>query len=108
MVAAGGAISAQVLSKLAAVARRQMQMPWADIRAFLGLRRGVLTVHPLTLEVHDTGLALAERHGLSVYDAMIAASAVRACCDTLWSADMQDGMVLEGEARIINPFRTAG
>jgi predicted nucleic acid-binding protein len=108
VVAAGGAISIQVLNELTNVARRKMQMPWADIRTLLSLLRGVLTVHPLTLETHDTGLALAERYRLSTYDAMIAASALHAGCDTLWSEDMQDGMKLEGAVRIINPFRAAG
>jgi predicted nucleic acid-binding protein len=36
---------------------------------------------------------------------MIAASALHADCDTLWSEDMQDGIVLDGRLRIINPFR---
>ena len=53
------------------------------------------------------GLALAERYGLSIYDAMIAASALEAGCDTLWSEDMQHRMVIEGRVRIINPFRMA-
>jgi len=52
-----------------------------------------------------TGLALAERYGLSIYDAMIASSALHADCDTLWSKDMQDGIVLDGRLRIVNPFR---
>jgi predicted nucleic acid-binding protein len=51
------------------------------------------------------GLALAERYGLSVYDAMIAASALDAGCDTLWSEGLQDGMVMDGKLRIVNPFR---
>jgi len=52
-----------------------------------------------------TGLALAERYGLSIYDAMIAASALHADCDRLWSEDMQDGMLIEQRLRIANPFR---
>jgi predicted nucleic acid-binding protein len=39
---------------------------------------------------------------------MIAASALSADCDTLWSEDMQHGMVLDGRLRIVNPFRGAG
>jgi predicted nucleic acid-binding protein len=38
-------------------------------------------------------------------DAMIAASALHADCDTLWSEDMQDGIVLDDRLRIVNPFR---
>jgi predicted nucleic acid-binding protein len=106
-IAGGGAISVQVLNELASVARRKMQLSWADTHTLLGLMRGLLTVHPLTVETHETGLRLAERYGLSIYDAMIAAAAVHAGCDTLWSEDMQHGMTLDGGLRIANPFRTA-
>ena len=54
---------------------------------------------------HDIGLKIAERYGLSVYDAMIVASALLAGCKTVLSEDMQDGQVLEGRLRIRNPFR---
>ncbi|TIS57043.1 MAG: PIN domain-containing protein [Mesorhizobium sp.] len=106
-IAAGGAISVQVLNELANVARRKMQMSWADTHALLTTLRGLLTVHPLTLETHETGLRLAERYGLSTYDAMIASAAIHAGCDTLWSEDMQHGMALDEGLRIVNPFRVA-
>jgi predicted nucleic acid-binding protein len=107
-IAAGGAISIQVLNELTNVARRKMRMSWTDTHAFLTMLRGLLTVHPLTLEIHETGLTLAERYGLSIYDAMIAASALHAGCDTLWSQDMQHGTTLDGGLQIINPFRAGG
>jgi predicted nucleic acid-binding protein len=106
-IAAGGAISVQVLNELASVARRKMQMSWDDTHALLTTLRGLLTVHALTLETHETGLRLAERYGLSIYDAMIAAAAIHAGCDTLWSEDMQHGMALDEGLRIVNPFRVA-
>ena len=84
-----------------------MRMSWAETHAFLSMLRGLLTVHPLTVETHETGLALAERYDLSTYDAMIAASALHAGCDTLWSEDMQHGMALDEGLRIVNPFRAA-
>ena len=58
-----------------------------------------------SVETHENGLALAERYNFSIYDAMIAAAALQANCDTLWSEDMQDGLVLDGGLRIVNPFR---
>ena len=105
-IAEGGAISVQVLNEVANVARRKMQMSWDDTHAFLTMLRGLLTVHPLTVEIHETGLRLAERYGFSTYDAMIAASALQAGCDTLWSEDMQHGMALDEGLRIVNPFRS--
>jgi predicted nucleic acid-binding protein len=104
-LAKGGSISVQVLNELANVARRKMQMSWDETHAFLNMLRGLLTVHPLTVETHETGLRLAERYGLSLYDSMIAASALDAGCDTLWSEDMQHGMKLDEGLRIANPFR---
>ncbi len=106
-IAAGGAISVQVLNELANVARRKMQLSWTETHAFLDLLRGLLTVHPLTVDIHETGLRLAERYDFSTYDAMIAASALHAGCDTLWSEDMQHGMALDEGLRIVDPFRVA-
>jgi predicted nucleic acid-binding protein len=103
-VAAGGVVSVQVLNELANAARRKMQMSWADTHAFLDTLRGLLTVHPLTIEIHESGLRLAERYGFSLYDAMIAAAALQAGCDTLLSEDMHDGLTLDEGLRIANPF----
>jgi predicted nucleic acid-binding protein len=104
-LAKGGSISAQVLNELANVARRKMKMSWDETHAFLDMLRGLLTVHPLTVETHETGLRLAERYGFSIDDAMIVASALHAGCDRLWSGDMQHGLALDEGLRIVNPFR---
>lgn len=105
LIRRGGAISVQVLNEIANVARRKLNLSWAETRAFLAAIRDLLPVHPATVETHETGLALAERYRLSIFDAMIVASAVFAGCDTLWSEDMQDGLTINGQLRITNPFR---
>ncbi len=105
LIGAGGTISVHVLNEIANVARRKMGMSWTETRAFLSMIRGLLPVQPLTIDIHETGLALAEQYKLSIWDAMIAASALHADCNTLWSEDMQDGIVLDGRLRIVNPFR---
>lgn len=104
-VARGGAISVQVLNEIANVARRKMRMSFANTHTFLNMLRGLLTVHSLTVEDHETGLRLAERYGFSTYDAMIAASALHAGCDRLWSQVLQHGMQLEEGLQILDPFR---
>jgi predicted nucleic acid-binding protein len=106
-VAAGGAISVQILNELANVARRKMRMSWAETHTLLDTLGGLLTVHSLTLDVHETGLALAERYDFSTYDAMVVASALHASSPILWSEDMQHGMKLKEGLRILNPFRAA-
>jgi len=104
-IAAGGSISVQILDELANVARRTMKMSWDETHAFLNMLRGLLTVHPHTVEAHETGLGLAERFGLSIHGAVVAAAAIHAGCDTLWSEDMQHGLKLDSGLRIVNPFR---
>jgi predicted nucleic acid-binding protein len=104
-VAEGGAISVQVLNEITNVALRKMHLSWGQTHAFLNAVRGLLLVHPVTVATHETGLEIAERYGLSIYDAMTVAAALHAGCDTLWSEDMQDGMLLEGRLRIVNPFQ---
>jgi len=105
LVRNGGTISVQILNEIANVARRRMRLSWQETHEFLAVIRGLLPVEPVTLATHETGLALAERYGLSVYDAMIAAAALQAGCDRLWSEDMQDGLLLDRRLRISNPFR---
>jgi predicted nucleic acid-binding protein len=104
-IASGGSISVQILNELTNVARRKMKMSWDETHALLNTLRSLLTVYPVTVESHETGLGIAERFGLSIYDAMIAASAIHAGCDTLWSEDMQHGLKLDHGLRIVNPFR---
>jgi predicted nucleic acid-binding protein len=105
LVASGGTISVQVLNEIANVARRKRQRSWAEVRSLLQTLQDMLTVEPLTLGSHVLGLGLADRYRLSVYEGMIVASALLSDCDTLWSEDMQDGMVIEQQLLIRNPFR---
>jgi predicted nucleic acid-binding protein len=104
LLRAGGMVSVQVLNELALVGRRKMQLSWAETRKFVEAYAWLLTVVPVTQAVHERGMALGERYGFAVYDAMIVAAALEAGCETLWSEDMHDGLVVEGRLRVVNPF----
>ena len=106
LLTAGGVISVQVLNELANVARRKMGLGWGETRDLLAAVREWLEVRPITPATHDLGVALAERHGLSIHDAMIVAAALEAGCETLWSQDMHNGLVVDGRLRIVDPFRS--
>ena len=104
IVQTGGLISVQVLNEITNVACRKLTMPWIEINEILALIRLVCPTEPLTIETHDKGKLVAERYGLSVYDAMIVAAALLAGCETLYSEDMQDGQLIDQQLRICNPF----
>ena len=97
--------SVQVLNEFANVARRKLGLDWHQTQEALLLLRSLLDVRPLTVEVHETGLLLAARHDLHVHDALIVAAALLADCETLYSEDMHDGLLVAGRLRIVNPFR---
>ena len=101
----GGTVSVQVLNEVANVTQRKLRFSWPETRTFLSLIRAMLSVVPITLRLHDAGLALAERYRLSIYDGMIAAAALGSGCDTLWSEDMHHGLVIDGRLTVLNPFR---
>ncbi|WP_164829174.1 PIN domain-containing protein [Sinorhizobium medicae] len=42
---------------------------------------------------------------LSTCDAMVAAVAIHSDCETLWSEDMYDGLLIDGKFWIVNPVR---
>jgi len=97
-------ISVQVLNEFANVARRKLRLEWSAVsQALLDIRR-FAEVRPLTLETHERGIVLAKRYQLSVYDAMIAAAALDAGCETLASEDFSAGQRLERRLTVCNPF----
>jgi len=104
LVAEGGTISVQVLNEIAIISRRKMGLSWAETRNFLLMIRGLLKVEPIAIEIHDVGISLAERYQLSVYDSMIVSAALSAECDTLLSEDLQNGLLINGRLRVLNPF----
>jgi predicted nucleic acid-binding protein len=104
LMQAGAQCSVQVLNEVANVLRRKLAMDWNEIRELVSLLRQLCKVQTLTIETQQKGLDLAERLSLSVYDSMIVATALLAGCTTLWSEDMHDGLVVDGQLHIRNPF----
>jgi predicted nucleic acid-binding protein len=105
LIAKGGTVSVQVLNEFAAVATRKANMSWGEVQ--LGLEAiKILCPDPLpiTLDTHQEALAIAEKYGYGIYDALIVASALAAKCTILYSEDMQDGQVIDRRLTIRNPF----
>jgi predicted nucleic acid-binding protein len=107
LISLGGTISVQVLNEFVAAASRKLRMPLSEIRDVLSQIRAVCTIEPITIETHDRALHIAERYGLSTYDALIVSAALLAGCKTLHSEDMQDGQVIEYQLTIRNPFKSS-
>ena len=103
-IAAGGFISVQVLNEFASVARRKLNMSFAEIQEFLLHIRMICSVVPVTVEVHDQGLRIAEHYRFSIYDALIVAAALSANCTILYSEDMPNSWIIDDRLLIQNSF----
>lgn len=102
---AGGTVGVQCLTEFANVALRKLRISWRRLYECLD-EIGFLSevVAPVTVELHRSGLALAERYRLGPHDANLIATALRSRCTIFWSEDLHDGLLLEGQLRIRNPF----
>lgn len=73
------------------------------IRSFYEKYRVVEFTEPILLQASE----LRELYSLSFWDGLIVAAALVANVETLYSEDMQDGLLVEGSLQIQNPFRSA-
>ncbi len=104
LLAAGGALSVQVLNEFVAVARRKLGKSWEEVRrAFDILRVFCPEPVPLTVETHERAVQIAERFGYSMFHSLIIAAALHVGASTLYTEDMQDGQAIDG-LTIRNPF----
>ena len=96
----------QALNEFTNVARRKLGMTWHEVRdALADIRTLCSAIATLDIGTHEEALRIAERHGYTIFDALIVAAALRARCAILYSEDMQDGMTIAGRLRIVDPFR---
>lgn len=104
LLAAGGILSVQVLNEFVAVARRKLDKSWEDVRRALDILRVFCPEPvPLTAEIHERAVRIAERYGYSIFDSLILAAALHAGAGTLYTEDMRDGQTVDG-LTIRNPF----
>lgn len=104
LLAAGGTLSVQVLNEFVAVARRKLDKSWEEVRRALDILRVFCPEPvPLTAEIHERAVRIAELYGYSIFDSLILAAALHAGAGTLYTEDMRDGQTVDG-LTIRNPF----
>ncbi len=104
LIEAGGIIGVQQLNEFVSVARRKLKRSWKEVlTALADMRILCPDPIPISVQMHDASLVIAERYGFSIYDSLVIVAALEADCDTLYSEDMQSGQDIEG-LTIRNPF----
>jgi predicted nucleic acid-binding protein len=97
-------ISTQVISENANVCLRKLKL--TKEVAFAHARGLMERFHVLTIGKETITLCfhISTKYNLSYWDSLIAATALEADCNVLYSEDLQDKMILENRLTILNPF----
>jgi predicted nucleic acid-binding protein len=97
-------ISTQVISEYLNVLKRIYLLPKQELLHLCIENLDGCIIQP----VHVSTLKLAEyivrRYDLQIFDGIIVASALEADCEILYSEDMQHGLEIERQLKIVNPF----
>ncbi len=105
LLLAGGTVSVQSLNEFTNVAIGKLRRPWDVVAARLKTIRQLCGPPiPLTLAVHERGIAIAQTTGYRIYDSMMLAAAMEGSCTIFYSEDLHDGQKL-ADLTIRNPFK---
>jgi predicted nucleic acid-binding protein len=80
----------------------------SDNLAVKGIQENVIPISnivSMSLSTYMTANDLRSKHNFSYWDSLIVASALENACEVLYTEDLQDGHVIEGRLRIVNPFK---
>lgn len=100
-------ISVQVLNEYASSVRRKYGRSWDEIASDLeAVRAAAARIDPITEDANRTALRIVSRYRLGFYDSVLISVALAAGVQTLYSEDMQHGLLVDGGLRIVDPFRS--
>ncbi len=97
-------ISTQVIGEVCVNLLKKMAFTEDNIT---GLIRSFYSRYPVAEIEQETFLTASElrgRYSFSYWDSLIAASALQAGSDILYTEDMQHGLVIDSSLTIVNPF----
>lgn len=104
-LAAGGITSVQVLAEFTTIARVRLGRSWPEVHEALSIFCILCPKpRPLRMETYEAALELVQQENLTLPDAMVAASALKAGCSRLLSAMAPDGRVIADQLVVRNPF----
>ena len=96
-------ISTQVLSEFYS-AMRKNQVDAVLTKRYLESYAQAMNVLPVTKEIVMSCMNLIGLYCYSIWDGLIIASALSVGCRTLYSEDMSNKQIINGQLRIHNPF----
>jgi len=97
-------VSTQVLSEYFNVMKKKFPFTKKQIFDVCIANVELCPIQPITLSTLHLAKRLIDSYDFQLFDSIVVASALEAGCDTLYSEDFANNMVVEKYLTIINPF----
>ena len=97
-------ISTQVINEFIWVMYRKYQVGKDKLQIIGSRFLNIFEVCLIGKNTIKSALNVFVKYKFSYWDSLIIASALESGCGILYTEDMQDGQVIEGRLRIVNPF----
>lgn len=98
-------VSAQVINEVCVNLIKHQKFAEDQIRDVINDYYNTYTVIELDQPILLSASSLREQYSLSYWDSLIVACALITGVPTLYSEDMQDGLTINQQLRIVNPFK---
>lgn len=100
-------ISSQVINEFVNITTGKIKNPisFEKQRNILRLLQVVFIIGPLTIHTSLAAVDLKLKYKFSYWDSLILASALENRCSVVYSEDMQHNRLIEGNLKIVNPFK---
>ena len=97
--------STQILNEISNVMIKKWRMPSEAVKTVQKDVRKISKVLYIDENTIDNAIDLNAKYGFSYYDCLMLASALESGYDVLYSEDMNNGQVIDGKLKILNPFK---
>lgn len=98
-------ISSQVVNELCVNLIKKAALSEPEIQELISSFFKKYSVVNVSKEIMVKASILRDEHRFSFWDSMVVSAALFSDAETLYSEDMHDGLIVEGNLRIINPFK---
>lgn len=98
-------ISTQVLNEFSNISIKKLKLNHDDLSKNLKKIIEKTAVFVFNEDTILNAIDIREKYKFQYYDSLIITTALENRCTILYSEDMQHGQIIEGELKIINPFR---
>lgn len=97
-------VSSQVISEYMNVLKKRFKLPKEEIIDICIANFANCSLWETDFETLQLAKTLIQKYDFQLFDSMIVALALEANCTTLYSEDMHNGLLVEKQLTIINPF----